>query len=128
MTVPPGSPSAPKLDTAAPATTLPPLSVRANARWLGAGFLLAMGSSFGQTYFIALFGADIRQAYGLSHGDFGGLYTIATTASAITLIYLGKLADHVPFRTLSAAAAIALGVGCLVMSVANSIVVLVIAL
>ncbi len=87
-----------------------------------------MGSSFGQTYFIALFGADIRAHFSLSHGEFGGLYTIATAASALTLIYLGKLADHVPVRSLSAAAAIALGVGCLVMSVADNLVVLVLAL
>ncbi|MEO1264408.1 MAG: MFS transporter, partial [Pseudomonadota bacterium] len=102
--------------------------VRNNARWLGAGFLMTLGSSFGQTYFISLFGADIRAFYGLSHGDFGGLYTIATAASAMALIFIGKLADRWPVAGLSAAVAVALGIGCLVMANARSLVLLVIAL
>ena len=32
--------------------------LRSNARWLAAGLLLTFASSFGQTYFIALFGGS----------------------------------------------------------------------
>jgi predicted negative regulator of RcsB-dependent stress response len=32
-----------------------------NLRWLATGFLLAIGSSFGQTYFISLFAGEIRE-------------------------------------------------------------------
>lgn len=66
----------------------------ANFRWLFAGFLLTLSSSFGQTYFISLFAGEIRAEYGLSHGAFGSLYMMATLASAATLLWLGKLADH----------------------------------
>jgi hypothetical protein len=40
-------------------------------RLLAAGFLLALLSSFGQTFFIALFGAQIRTEFGLTHGASG---------------------------------------------------------
>ena len=64
--------------------------------------MLTFASSFGQTYFIALFGGQLRGAFGLSHGELGGLYTIATLASAATLVWLGQLADRMPLRLLSA--------------------------
>jgi MFS family permease len=73
-----------------------------NGRWLGGGFLLTFFSSFGQTFFISLSNAGIRQAYGLSHGDFGGLYMLATLGSALTLPFLGRVLDS--YRTLTVAA------------------------
>lgn len=54
---------------------------------------MAFYSSLGQTYFISLFSAEIRAALSLTHGEFGTYYAIATTCSAITLLWLGKLAD-----------------------------------
>lgn len=65
-----------------------------NARWLAAGFLLTFMSAFGQTYFIALFGGEIRAELDLTHGEFGTIYGAATLASAVALIWVGKLADH----------------------------------
>ena len=53
-----------------------------NGRWLGAGFLLIYGSSFGQTWFIALFAGTIQVEHGLSAGGWGGLYTLATLSAA----------------------------------------------
>lgn len=69
---------------------------RANARWIGAGFLLTFFSSFGQTFFIGLSGNDIRTRFGLSGGEFGGLYMAATLASALTLPWLGRSLDLAP--------------------------------
>ena len=68
---------------------------------LGFGFLLALGSSVGQTYFISLFAGEIRAELGLSHGDFGGLYTLATMASAGMLVWLGRFADRFDLVKLS---------------------------
>jgi len=67
--------------------------IRENIRWLFGGFLLTFFSSFGQTYFIALSGGEIRAAYGLSNGDFGLLYMLATLGSALVLPQVGKLVD-----------------------------------
>ncbi|MBW3098049.1 MFS transporter [Pseudohoeflea coraliihabitans] len=68
--------------------------LRENARWIIGGFLLTFFSSFGQTFFIALSAGEIRAEFGLSHGQFGGLYMIATLASALTLPQLGKVVDR----------------------------------
>lgn len=66
-----------------------------NARWLVGGFLLTFFSSFGQTFFISLSAGDIRAEYGLSHGEFGLLYMVATLGSALTLPWFGKILDHI---------------------------------
>ncbi|MGB2469149.1 MAG: MFS transporter, partial [Candidatus Puniceispirillaceae bacterium] len=58
-------------------------------------------SSLGQTFFISLFSGQIRAALDLSHGDFGTYYALATTASAISLIWLGKLADMMRLEKLA---------------------------
>ena len=75
--------------------------VRDNARWLAAGILLTWSSSFGQTYFISLSAGHIRDAFGLSHGEWGGVYTIGTIASALTLVQIGWLADKIRVRALA---------------------------
>ncbi len=74
-----------------------------NIRWLMAGALLTLASTFGQTYFIALFGAQIREAFSLTHGGFGLVYMLATLASAVTLVWLGQLADVMRLKTLGLA-------------------------
>ena len=67
--------------------------MRVEWRFLLFGMAMAFCSSFGQTFFISLFSAEIRGELGLSHGAFGTYYAIGTTASAISLLWLGKLAD-----------------------------------
>ena len=94
-------------------------------RWLGAGFLLSISSSFGQTYFISLFSGDLRNAFDLSHGDFGAIYTIATLASAATLVWLGKLADSQQFARVCAVTVAGLAVTALCMSLVVSPVMLI---
>lgn len=74
---------------------------RENARWLTAGLILALCSSFGQTFFISLFAGNIKAAYGLTDGGWGGIYTVATLTSAALLIQAGGLADTVPLRRLT---------------------------
>ena len=67
--------------------------VRDNIRWLAGGFLLTFFSSFGQTFFIALSAGSIRSEFGLSHGEFGTLYMLATLASALVLTQFGRIVD-----------------------------------
>lgn len=78
---------------------------RTNARWLLTALVLTFASSFGQTFFISLFAGGIRAEFGLSDGAWGGLYTLATLASAAVLVQIGRLADTVGLMTLT------LGVG-----------------
>jgi len=70
-------------------------------RFLLFGLLMAFWSSLGQTFFISLFSGQIRAGLDLSHGDFGTYYALATTASAISLIWLGKLADMMRLEKLA---------------------------
>ncbi|MEC8309817.1 MAG: MFS transporter, partial [Pseudomonadota bacterium] len=67
--------------------------IRVEWRFILFGMSMAFCSSLGQTFFISLFSAEIRGELGLSHGAFGTYYAIGTTASAICLLWLGKLAD-----------------------------------
>ena len=73
----------------------------ANSRWLAGGFFLAFFSSFGQTFFIALSGGEIRRAFDLTNGEFGSLYMVATLMSAGTLPFLGRLLDRFSVLTVS---------------------------
>lgn len=88
--------------------------ILSNARWIGGAFLLTFFSSFGQTFFISLSAGEIRAEYGLSHGDFGLIYMVATLASALTLPWFGKIVDrfspaHVALITIPMLAAGTLG-------------------
>ncbi|MBJ3775402.1 MFS transporter [Acuticoccus mangrovi] len=100
---------------------------RQNAWWLGTGALFAFGSAFGQTYFISLFSGVFRSEFGLSDGEWGGLYTIATLASAVLLINIGRLADTLPLVRLAVAILIAYTAAALVMMVAAGPVMLAVA-
>lgn len=90
--------------------------IRENLPFLGAGVLLSFLSSFGQTFFIAIFGGEIREAYGLSNGDWGLIYMIGTGASAIVMVFAGSLADHFRVRTLGIAVVLMLASACLFMA------------
>lgn len=88
-----------------------------NARWLFAGGLLTLMSSFGQTFFISIFAADIQAAFDLSHGAWGGIYSIGTLASAIVMFWAGNLTDHFRAGHLGAIILAVLAASCLLMAV-----------
>lgn len=77
-----------------------PQFMRQNARWLIAGGLLTLMSSFGQTFFISVFSGAIRQEFSLSHGAWGGIYSLGTLASAFVMVWTGTLTDRFRVRTL----------------------------
>ena len=64
-----------------------------NARWLLATALLYFSSCFGQTFFISLFAGEIRQAFDLSHGDWGAIYSGGTLVSAMAMLVFGGYVD-----------------------------------
>ncbi|SNR36999.1 MFS transporter [Puniceibacterium sediminis] len=91
--------------------------LRDNARWLAAGAMLSFLSSFGQTFFIAVFSGEIREAFGLSNGAWGGIYSLGTTCSAIAMVWAGGLTDHYRSRALGAFVLCLLGSACLFMAI-----------
>ncbi len=80
---------------------------------------------FWQTFFISLSGGAIREEYGLSNGEFGLTYMLATLGSALTLPFLGKIVDHTSVAKTVMMIVPALAVAAFVMGFSNSIILLV---
>ena len=87
-----------------------------NAPWLSAGAILTLLSSFGQTYFISIFAAEIQRDFALSHGEWGGIYSLGTTVSAAVMLWAGALTDRYRARTLGQVVLVALAASCLFMA------------
>lgn len=98
--------------------------IRSEWRLLLFGFLLMFFSSPGQTYFIALFSGEIRSDMGLSHGEFGGIYSLATLVSAAVLLWSGALIDRMDLRKFAYAVVTGLAIGCLLMASSQGVVAL----
>ncbi|MCB1358919.1 MAG: MFS transporter [Maritimibacter sp.] len=90
--------------------------LRDNAAWLAAGFLLTFTSSYGQTFFISLFAGELRATFGLTNGQWGGLYTLATTASAVVMVWAGTLTDRYRVRALGRYVLVGLALACVAMA------------
>lgn len=91
--------------------------LRQNALWLSAGGLLTFLSSFGQTFFISIFAGEIRGEFGLSHGQWGGIYTLGTALSAVVMVWSGGLTDRLRVRVLGPIVLIGLSAACLAMAI-----------
>lgn len=69
--------------------------IAANRRLMAFGFFGAFSSSFGQTYFIGVFGPSVQSEFDLSHTAWGTIYMLGTLASAVLLPWTGKQIDRV---------------------------------
>ncbi|KTR87858.1 MFS transporter [Pantoea dispersa] len=87
---------------------------------LAFGTMLMAMSSFGQTYFVSLYGQDLRQAFGLSNGGLGGLYAAGTVMSAVTLTWAGRMIDYTTTRRFTLAVTLLLITACLLVSGAQA--------
>ncbi len=92
------------------------------------GYGLALCSSFGQTFFIALTGPGIREEFGLSHGGFGAIYSTATLCSGLLMIWAGGVLDRVSTEVYAAVAVGGLALAALSLSLAPGIVVVALSL
>ncbi len=84
-----------------------------NARFVGFGFCLALFSSFGQTFYVALFNGVLNDELGLSSSELGTLYGGATFGSALLLMWIGKLIDAWDLRTFTIFTFVILAAACL---------------
>jgi MFS family permease len=90
--------------------------LRDNAPFLATGVLLSFLSSFGQTFFISVFGGEIREQFGLTNGNWGLIYMIGTALSALVMVFAGGLADRFRVRVLGPAVVALLALSCLAMA------------
>ena len=81
------------------------------------GFLIVFFASYGQTFFISLFNTEIRVFYGLSDGEFGFVYAIATLSSSFILISFAKLIDYIDLRIYSFIISLGLFLACMGMAI-----------
>lgn len=102
--------------------------ILANRGFLAFGFALTLFSSFGQTFFISLFGAELRESFGLSHATFGLAYSTATLASGLVIIKVGRAIDHFDLRLVTAAVLGGLAIACAAMATAPVVAVLIAAI
>ena len=85
------------------------------------GFIFTFFSSFGQSFFLGLFNAPIRNELGISHGQFGSIYATATIFSSLLLIWVGKKIDDYKLINYSFFVILLLSTSSLLFSFINSI-------
>jgi predicted MFS family arabinose efflux permease len=85
------------------------------------GFIFTFFSSFGQSFFLGLFNAPIRNELGITHGQFGSIYASATICSSLLLIWVGKKIDDYRILNYSLFVIILLFISSLSFSFINSI-------
>ena len=95
-----------------------------NRRFLGFGLLLTFFASFGTTPMISLFGGEIRAEFGLSHGDFGALYSAANLVAAGGIVWLGRPIDVIDLRLYAALVCALLATAAIAMALAPGMAVL----
>ena len=92
-----------------------------NIRWLSVGFLLTFASTGGQTWFISLCSSSIKEQFALSDGAWGGIYTLATLASAVIMFWQGSIVDRVPPRYVTLITACLFALAAVGMAVGQSV-------
>ena len=102
--------------------------IRSEWQLLLFGFMMTFWSSPGQTFLISLFSGEIRAELDLSDGEFAGIYSLATLASAILVIWSGALVDRIDLKKLSLWVVFGLAAGCGLMSISDSVLTLLLSL
>lgn len=93
---------------------------RFHRRAAGFGLAAAWMSSFGQSFFIGMFGAPAQAALGLHSAQWGALYGLATGASGMLMFWLGAMADRVATRKAISIALAILACGAALMASAQA--------
>lgn len=87
---------------------------------LAFGFVSIFWGNFGQSFFLAWYGAPIQESLGLSAGAYGSLYSAATLGSSVMIMIFGGVIDRQPLRRFASWVALGLFIGCIVMSSAHN--------
>lgn len=92
-----------------------------NWRNLLFGLVLMTLSSFGQTFYISLFGPHLREEFYLSYGSLGAVYAAATITSAMSLTFVGQWIDRITVRQYAMGVAVFLSCACLMMAASHNL-------
>ena len=102
--------------------------LRQAPRQLAFGALHSFGSSFGQTFLVALFVPFISASLALNETEFANIYAGITIASALCLPVVGRWIDKVDILSYSLATMALLALGCVMISLAGNVWMLIAAL
>lgn len=102
--------------------------LRQAPRQLAFGALHSFGSSFGQTFLVALFVPFISASLALNETEFANIYAGITIGSALCLPVVGRWIDKVDILSYSLATMALLALGCLLISMADNVWMLIAAL
>lgn len=102
--------------------------LRQAPRQLAFGALHSFGSSFGQTFLVALFVPFISASLALNETEFANIYAGITIASALCLPVVGRWIDKVDILSYSLATMALLALGCAMISLATNVWMLITAL
>tara|TARA_B100001564_G_scaffold260269_1_gene222030 strand:+ start:890 stop:2098 length:1209 start_codon:yes stop_codon:yes gene_type:complete len=97
------------------------INLSLNKKVIFFGFIFTFFSSFGQSFFLGLFNAPIRNELDISHGQFGTIYASATICSSLLLIWVGKKIDDYRLLYYSLFVVLLLSISSLFFSFVNSI-------
>ena len=97
------------------------LLLKDHTRFILFGLITAFASSFGQTYFIGIFGHAIQQDFAMSHTQWGGIYMAGTLLSALLLPMTGKMIDQVPLQRYAFFVVLCLAFACWFIAQVNSL-------
>ena len=97
------------------------INLSLNKKVIFFGFIFTFFSSFGQSFFLGLFNAPIRNELDITHGQFGSIYASATICSSLILIWVGKKIDDYKLLYYSLFVVILLSISSLFFSFINSI-------
>ena len=93
-------------------------------RILAFGISFQFFSSFGRTFYIAIFGGEIRSTFDLTPGEFSYIYSAATLTGVLFIPWLGKRIDEVDLRPYAISMVVILGLASFSISVAPNLVIL----
>ena len=88
---------------------------------LAFGFMAVFAGNFGQSFFVAWFGADIQQTLDISAAEYGSAYSTGTLLSAAAVLWAGGLIDKVSLRSYVLALVPGLAVAMLILASADSV-------
>ena len=97
-------------------------------RLIGFGFAMALVSSFGQTYFVGIFGPEIQNEFNLSHTYWGTIYMVGTLASAALVPWTGSLIDRFSLQRYTLAVVVLLTIASVFISLTVGVLTLIIAI
>jgi MFS family permease len=101
---------------------------RNNQKILLFGILLTFFSSFGQTFVLSLYIPWLLDSFNITRSFYSGLYALATLSSAATLIFVGRMIDHLPLTRFTWLVLIGIFAACLLAAFSPNLIMLFLAI